>query len=124
MGVKKGLRALAADLARIASYIELGDTKALCGLPGIGKRMAEQIVAQLRGKVGAHAYAEDADVPEAAKHEFTSDQRDAIEIIVAWGDGRPDAQRWIARAAQLHADVSGPEAWVKAAYRIKSGGEA
>ncbi len=124
LGVKKGLRALAAPVARIASFIESGDTKALCGLPGIGKRMAEQIVAQLRGKVGSHAYADDADVPEAAKHEFTADQRDAIEIIVAWGDGRDDAQRWIARAAQLHADVSGPEQWVKVAYRIKSGSEA
>ena len=123
VGIRKGLRALAIPVARIASAIESGDAAALTALPGIGRRMAETIIAELKGKVGAHAYAAD-DVPEAAKHEFSEAQRDAIEIIVAWGDSRPDAQRWIARTAQLHDNLEGPEDWVRAAYRIKSGSEA
>ena len=55
VGVRKGLRALDAPVARIAAHIESGDTIALALLPGIGKRMAETIVAELRGKVTAHA---------------------------------------------------------------------
>ncbi len=122
LGVRKGLRALAAPVARIASQIESGDTTALTQLPGIGKRMAEQIVAELRGKVSAHAYAGE-DVPAASKGELSSHQRDAIEILVAWGDSRADVERWIARAGQLHDDLASPEDWVRAAYRIKGGAE-
>ena len=66
VGVRKALRALAAPVAKIASDIESGDATALAQLPGIGKRMAQQIVAELRGKVGVHAFAA-ADVPAAAK---------------------------------------------------------
>ncbi|HVP11459.1 MAG TPA: Holliday junction branch migration protein RuvA [Phycisphaerae bacterium] len=123
IGVRKGLRALAEPVARIAAHIEAGDAAALARLPGIGRRMSEQIVAELRGKVTAHAYAAE-DVPSATKKELNNDQRDAIEILVAWGDSRSDAERWIARAAQLHADLESPEAWVRAAYRIKGGAEA
>ncbi len=123
MGVRKGLRALAAPVARIASAIESGDAVALAKLPGIGRRMSDQIIAQLKGKVADHAFV-DEDVPAATKQEFTNDQRDAIEIIVAWGDARNDAQRWVARAAQLHAKLEGPEDLVRAAYRIKGGAEA
>ncbi len=120
IGVRKGLRALAAPVARVAADIEAGDAAALARLPGIGRRMADQIVAELRGKVKEHAFA-DAAPPVSAQSGFTAEQRDAIEILVAWGDARADAQRWIARAAQLHADISGADAWVKAAYRVKGG---
>ncbi|MBN2562866.1 MAG: hypothetical protein JXQ75_18240 [Phycisphaerae bacterium] len=123
VGVRKGLRALAAPVAQIAADIEAGDAGALTRLPGIGKRMAEQIVAELRGKVAAHAYAVE-DVPDAAKRKLNDHQRDAIEILVGWGDSRADAERWIARAAQLHDDLASAEDWVRAAYRIKGGAEA
>jgi Holliday junction DNA helicase RuvA len=123
VGVRKGLRALAAPVARIAEYIETGDTVQLTGLPGIGRRMAEQIVAELRGKVTAHAYAA-RDVPAASKGELSDEQRDAIEILVAWGDTRVEAERWIARVAQLHDELHSAEDWVRAAYRVKSGAEA
>ncbi len=122
VGVRKGLRALAAPVARIASDIEAGDATSLARLPGIGRRMADQIVAELRGKVKEHAAAGEAP-PTASQAGFSAEQKDAIEILVAWGDSRADAQRWVARSTQLHPDLKGADAWVKAAYRIKSGAE-
>jgi Holliday junction DNA helicase RuvA len=122
VGVRKALRAFAAPVARIASDIEAADAVALARLPGIGRRMAEQIIAELRGKVTAHAFAVFG-APPASASAFTREQLDAIEILVAWGDGRAEAERWVARAAQLHKDVSSAEAWVKAAYRVKGGAE-
>lgn len=122
VGVRKALRALAAPVAQIASNIENADSAALAELPGIGRRMAEQIVAELRGKVTAHAFAK-ASPPVATRGAMTSEQRDAVEILVAWGDTRHDAERWMARAAQLYNDVISAEGWVKAAYRVKGGGE-
>lgn len=121
MGVKKGLRALAVPAARLAAMIESADIVGLTRLPGIGRRMAEQIVAELKGKVAQFAIGVPPAAPAAREDAFTRDQRDAIEIIVAWGDNRADAQRWIARATELNEALAGPEAWVKAAYKVKSG---
>lgn len=122
MGTRKGLRALVAPAARIASDIERGDVVALTKLPGIGRRIAEQIVAELRGKVTEHAVLT-GQVEAGAKPDFTDEQLVAIDIITQWGDARSDAQRWVARAAQLHQNIAGPDEWVKAAYRVKGGAE-
>src|SRR5947208_8697397 len=50
IGPKKALKALALPAGEIAQAIESRDTRFLVGLPQIGKRMAEQIVAELAGK--------------------------------------------------------------------------
>ena len=120
MGMRKALKALALPIGQIAAAIEGGDAKTLTQLPGIGKRMAEQIVAELKGKATAHTLAEAAQ-PAARETAFTTDQRDAIEILVAWGDSRNDAERWVQRAAQQNGMLGGPDEWVAAAYRLKSG---
>lgn len=121
LGTRKALRALTAPAAHIASYIERGDVNALVKLPGIGRRTAEQIIAELRGKLTDHAVA--TSPAQSAPPQFTDEQSVAIEIIAQWGDSRSDAQRWVARAAQLHQDLTGPDEWVKAAYRVKGGAE-
>jgi hypothetical protein len=46
-----------------------------------------------------------------------------LEILMAWGDGRNEAQRWLARAAQLHPDTQSADEWVRAAYKVKTGVE-
>ena len=51
VGPRKALRAMAVRTGQIASWIAARDTKALTGLPEIGKRGAETIVAELSGKV-------------------------------------------------------------------------
>ncbi len=123
IGVRKGLRALEAPVGRIAGMIETADTVGLSRLSGIGRRTAEQIVAELRGKVGTYALAACGEAPAAAQQEFSRPQRDAIEVLVAWGDARHDAQRWVARAGQIHGGLSTADEWVRAAYRIKTGAE-
>ncbi|HPF39619.1 MAG TPA: helix-hairpin-helix domain-containing protein [Phycisphaerae bacterium] len=123
MGIRKALKALSTPAGRIAAAIEMGDAAALTKLPGIGKRMAETIVAELKGKARAHALADI--IPEtAARPEFSTDQKDAIEILVAWGDSRNDAERWIARVAQSNETPSGADEWVTAVYRLKNEGRA
>jgi Holliday junction DNA helicase RuvA len=52
IGPKKALKALALPTGDVAHAIETKDTRFLVGLPQIGKRMAELIVAELAGKVG------------------------------------------------------------------------
>ncbi len=120
IGHRKALKALAEPVRRIATWIESADGKALARLPGIGKRAAEMILATLKGKMDDLALpAEATDSGEAAS--LSRSQRDALEILVAWGDPRADAERWLQRADQLHADIDTPDEWVRVAYRVKTG---
>lgn len=122
IGIRKGLKALSEPTVRIARDIESADAVALARLPGIGRRTAEQIIVELRGKVTAFAHSggvRGAGTNETSK--LSQSQRDALELLVAWGDSRADVIRWLARAAELQSDLQEVEAWVKAAYRIKAG---
>ena len=55
IGIKKGLRSISIPIATIAAAIEQGDEKTLMTLPAVGKRMAQQIIAELSGKVESFA---------------------------------------------------------------------
>jgi len=125
MGVRKALKALTVPLASVARAIENGEAKYLAGLPGIGKRAASQIIAELKGKMtdfaaGAPDTGEDG-VP--AGQGWPEDLRDALEVMIALGERRADAERWLERARQLHPDPHGPDEWVRLAYRVKTGSE-
>ena len=123
IGPRKALKALCEPVRRIATWIESGDAKSLSRLPGIGSRAAELIVASLKGKLEDLALPEAVAAAEGKPAELSQAQRDALEILMAWGDTRSDAQRWLERAAQLHPDVDSPDEWVRVAYRVKAGVE-
>ena len=67
-------------------------------------------------------------LPEASRAagslvQLSQAQRDALEVLVAWGDARADAERWLERAIQLHPDFEATDDWVRLAYRVKTGME-
>ncbi len=119
VSTRKALRAMAAPTAAIADAIVRGDVKWLTGLPEIGKRTAELMVAELRDAARDLAVAPPATV--AAHPVLSNEQQVAVDIIVAWGDKRADAQRWVAAAVETHPDTKDPEEIVRAAYRLKRG---
>ena len=122
IGPRKALKALSEPVRRIATWIQAGDVKALAKLPGIGTRAAELIVASLKGKMDDLAFPDEgSQAAEVVK--LSQAQRDALEILVAWGDPRGESERWLQRAIQLHPDVGSADEWVRAAYRVKSGVE-
>lgn len=123
IGPRKALKALAEPVRTIAQWIEQGDKKSLTRLPGIGARAAEIIVAELKGKLADLAVGGKASVAEVDTARFTAAQHDALEVIVAFGDSRADAERWLARSIELHPELATPEDWAKAAYRVKAGAE-
>ena len=102
IGPKKALRALVLPTGEIAQAIESKDTRTLCQLPQIGKRMAELIVAELAGKAGEFASATPttagAGYPASARH--TPAEEDAIAALVALGERRHDAERLLDRTCQ------------------------
>jgi len=120
IGIKKALRLLSMPIATIASAIENGDEKLLTALDGVGKRMAAQIVAELKGKLGKFAFSE----PSApAARMFKPFQAEALEILIAWGEKRNEAMELIELACEKHPDIKSAEQLVPLVYRLKQGVE-
>ncbi len=121
IGARKALKALCEPVRRVATWIESADTESLRRLPGIGSRAADLIVATLKGKMDDLALP--ASASEGKPAQLSQAQADALEVLVAWGDSRSDANRWVERAAGLHPDLDSADQWVRAAYRVKAGQE-
>ncbi len=122
LGPRRALKALSEPVRRIATWIESGDTVALTRMPGIGKRGAEMVVATLKGKMEDLALPVEGDSKQDPI-KLSEAQRDALEVLLAWGDPRGEAERWLSRAAQLHPGLDSAEEWVRSAYRVKTGVE-
>ena len=97
IGPKIALSALSGLSAReIKAAVVEGDTKRLSGVPGIGKKMAERMVVELRHKIGPA----DALEATAGAGETPGDLRlrDTVLALVALGYKQIDAQK-LARGA-------------------------
>ena len=106
VGPTTATKALVFSVSTIARWIEAGDTAALGRLPSIGKRSAETIVAQLRGKVTEEALLADErfDKPPAPVETLPSDvARDTTDALVGLGYGRAEAERLV---RQISADTT------------------
>jgi Holliday junction DNA helicase RuvA len=120
MGIRKGLRALNIPIQDIAAAVENGDEKMLMTLPGIGRRMAQQTVAELKGKLQTFAVGAE---PARVAAQFKPFQIEAIEVLVAWGEKRNEAMELVELAGKKHPDVQTAEELVPLVYRLKQGVE-
>ncbi|HSV27443.1 MAG TPA: Holliday junction branch migration protein RuvA [Sedimentisphaerales bacterium] len=121
IGIKKALRSLSLPIATIAAAIEVGDEKLLATLPEVGKRLSQQIVVELKGKLQSFAVT---DYAMAARSEFKPFQAEALEILIAWGEKRNDAIELVNMACRKHPDIKTAEELVPLVYRLKQGVEA
>ncbi len=121
MGIKKGLRSLNVPIAQIATAIENGDDKFLLSLPAVGKRLAQQIIAELKGKLQTFAVGD----AEAGREKpaFKPFQAEALEILLAWGEKRSEAMELIELAYERHPELISAEELVPVVYRLKQGVE-
>ncbi len=118
ISMRRALRAMTLPVHQLATAIENGDVHTLTTLPEIGKKTAGHIISELRGQLDRFA-APSEDTRPAAR--LTEAQQVALDILVQWGDRRPDAQRWITLAVQHEPGLSSPEDIVRAAYKVKHG---
>ena len=118
MGIKKGLKSLTIPIATIAGAIEAGDEKILLSLPSVGKRFAQLIIAELKGKLGS--FATGAAVAGGGE-KFELFQTEALEILIAWGEKRAESMELITLASRRHPDIKTAEELVPLVYRIKQG---
>ena len=120
IGIRKALRALAAPLSEIATSIECADTKRVTLLPEIGKRMAEQSVAELKGKMEDYALATGG-AEAGMKRSWSGIEREALEILLQLGERRSEAEDMIDQVKRTQTEIQSTDALVQAVYRLKTG---
>jgi len=118
IGIRKALRSLNIPIGTVAEAIENGDEKILLSLPEVGKRLAQQIIAELKGKLQSFALGA---VPSAAQPRFERFQAEALEVLIAWGERRSEAIDLITLACERHPEIKSAEELVPLAYKIKQG---
>ncbi len=111
VGPTTATKAMVFSVSTIAHWIESGDTAQLGRLPGVGKRTAETIVAQLRGKVTQEALLadegfdgarpQDKATPVAAEY-----LKVAIDALVGLGYTRTEAERAVQEVDSADASAS------------------
>jgi Holliday junction DNA helicase RuvA len=125
IGTRKALRALAEPVPVIAAAAHRGDVKALTQLPEIGKRLAETIVVELKGKLEPYLSAEalESDIRgftvAAAEPALSGPEEEAVEVLVRLGEIRIEAVRKVSKAAIRIRESGGaasPEGLVSAVF--------
>jgi Holliday junction DNA helicase RuvA len=108
IGPAKAVRALTQPVSDIARWVEAEDVRALRQLPGIGDRLAQTIVAHLRGRLVQEALLRDRDgeAPLTAPDVRT----DAIDALIALQYGRREAEHLVTEALQARPDLDSLEA--------------
>ena len=126
IGPRKALKALTFPTGEIAAAIEAKDTRFLSGLGGIGKRTAETIVAELFGKAGKFVLtgidgraSTGAPVAGSASRRPQAEE-DAIAGLMALGERRPDAERFLERAKQSNPALVSTDLLLREMLRLRN----
>lgn len=120
IGPKKALKALIHPCGEIAAAIENRDTRFLVSLPTIGKRMAEQIIAELSGKVQQFVMAGATRSVTAARSARSPIDEDAIATLMALGERRDAAEHLLERAKEHDPALGTTEALVREMFRLRT----
>jgi len=115
IGNRKALRALAKPIGEIASAIAAKDSRFLTQLPEIGKRTAEQIIAELSGKV--ESFATSGQTVAAAP--LTEAATEAVSVLVQLGERRSDAITLVDRVLAVAPELDSTETIIQQVYKIK-----
>ena len=120
LGEKKALKSLTMPIKDIASAIELSDVNAISSLPGIGPRMAEKIIAELKGKLSIYALMKESE-PLAVKREREFDFKEEAFVVLTeqLGYRKKEAEDMILDALLKNKDIKSTEELIKYIYSLK-----
>jgi Holliday junction DNA helicase RuvA len=115
IGPRLALKILSgSSLSALRGTIASGDAKSLAALPGIGKKMAERLVVELKDKLGAPAISVTGRVVSAEEQKLT----DAVLALVSLGYKQVEAHKLILTAAEKSSTQKSVEELVRAALRL------
>ena len=123
VGFMKALKCLVQPLNEIASAIERGDTVFLTGLPGIGAKIAERIVTELRGGMAKFALAP-TEEPLSIEKEPVSELRvEAQQVLEQLEYSRSEAHRIVTEIFARHRNLRTVEEFLQKVFEQTKNGE-
>ncbi|MBI2266354.1 MAG: Holliday junction DNA helicase RuvA [Armatimonadetes bacterium] len=118
LGIRKALKAFVLSAAEIAGAIESKDVRTLKGLPEIGPRSAEKMVAELRGKVARFAAAQAPRAFPTRETEVSLDfGDDACAVLQQLGYRKSEAEVLIRKAGETTPPPATLEALLQEIFR-------
>ncbi len=122
LGMNKGLKAMILPVGEIAGAIEARDIQTLTKLPGVGKRGAEKMIAELHGKLlefGGAATAAGSTGTAAAGPQTaaTEMETEAVQALVQMGFKRNEAEETVRRTVSTMSTVDSVEQLLQQCFR-------
>jgi len=117
-GPRSAIRSISIPVATYAKAIEIGDTKLLRSLPGVGAQKAKDIVATLQGKIGRFIDVAEVEAarPPAGLPESDAEEQ-ALLVLEQLGMNRADALRAVLHLRDTQPDLKTADQIVKAVFR-------
>jgi len=117
-GPRSAIRSISIPVATYAKAIEIGDTKMLRSLPGVGAQKAKDIVATLQGKVGRFIDVAEVEAarPPGGLPESDAEEQSLVELEQL-GMTRADALRAVLHLREAQPDLKTADQIVKAVFR-------
>jgi len=116
VGFMKALKCLVRPLNDIALAIERGDTAFLEEMPHIGKKTAERIVTELRGKMAKFALAR-TEEPLSIEQESASELKaEALEVLIQLEYSRSEAQGIVEEVFARHKNLKTVEDFLRKVF--------
>ena len=117
-GAKRAMKSLIVPFDQVANAIEHADIKFLTTLPEIGKRSAEKIVAELKGKLAEfmsedevfeRMSVDDGDLPDF--------KRETLQALQQMGYKQHEASRMISRAMKRQPDIDKTDELIREVFK-------
>ncbi|SYZ72959.1 putative Holliday junction ATP-dependent DNA helicase RuvA [Candidatus Zixiibacteriota bacterium] len=116
LGIKKALKSLTLPIRQIATAIETKDGATLARLPGIGRRMAEKVIAELCGKMARFALSKGEEplvVPTKERADFAEE---AIAVLLQLQYKRVEAEKMVENALRDNPRINSAEDLITAIF--------
>ncbi len=120
LGIKKALKSLTLPIRDIATAIETKDAATLIRLPGLGRRLAEKVIAELAGKMARFALAkgeEPLSTPQKEKENFVLE---ALEVLLQLQYRRAEAESMIDKAMKTNPRIVSTEELITAIFNLEA----
>ena len=116
VGFMKALKCLVRPINEIALAVERGDAAFLEELPYVGKKTAERIVTELRGKMAKFALAH-SEEPLAIERESAGElKQEAVQVLTQLEYSRAEAQRIVDETFARHRNLKTVEDFLRKVF--------
>jgi Holliday junction DNA helicase RuvA len=117
LGVRKALKSLTLPIRELAYAIETGDKAELLKLPGIGSRMSEKIIAELKGKTYLYALIKEGEALSLRKEAEVDFKEEVLKALMQLQYKRGEAERIIDKALSTGKKFKSPEEMLQTIFQ-------